>query len=335
MRGAKWGKAVPKMTAATSGIPLAQKPLLRGVSHQIASVVALVASVVLVLRAPSGRPTLAAAVFGLGLVNLFGTSALYHRIDWSPVARQRMRRADHAAIFVLIASGYTPLFLLLPSSSGGHGALAVVWAGAAVGLLKSIAWPHAPKWVMAVLGVGLGWLVIGEVVQRAPLLAWPGLPLIVASGVTYSLGAVVYAVKRPDPFPRVFGYHEVFHALVVLASTLLFVHVGLLLRQDDFAENSFRCQPAVCSGVSVLTTSTFAASAGNVREAGISRAAPEAARGPTSTTTRVPPSSAGRSPGEASCARLASASGCARPATAQRAEVRAGRPVAGSSDCQG
>lgn len=217
------------MSAVTS--QLSGKPLLRGVSHQIAFFVALVASVLLVLRAPAGRASWVAAVFGFGLVTLFGTSALYHRVDWSPVARQRMRRADHSAIFVLIAAGYTPLFGLLPSNAGGHGALAVVWVGAAVGVLKSLAWPGAPKWVTAGLCVGLGWLVVGEVVQRAPLVVWPGMPLIVASGVTYSLGAVVYALKRPDPFPRVFGYHEVFHAMVVLASALLYVHVALLLHQ--------------------------------------------------------------------------------------------------------
>ena len=219
------------MTVTTTLPTAPQKPLLRGVSHQIAFFVALVASVALVLRMSAGRAQAAATVFGVGLVTLFGTSALYHRVDWSPLGRQRMRRADHSAIFVLIAAGYTPLFTVLPSTGGGHGALAVVWAGAAVGVLKSLAWPRAPKWVTAALGVGLGWLVVGEVIDRASRVAAPGMTFLVASGITYSLGAVVYAAKRPDPFPRVFGYHEVFHAMVVLASALLYVHVALLLAQ--------------------------------------------------------------------------------------------------------
>ena len=217
------------MTVTTTLSTAPQKPLLRGVSHQIAFFVALAASVLLVLRAPSGLAQVAASVFGFGLVTLFGTSALYHRVDWSPVGRARMRRADHSAIFVLIASGYTPIFTLLPSSDGGHGALAVVWAGAAIGVLKSLAWPGAPKWITAALCVGLGWVVVGEVIARGALVGATGMTLLVASGLTYSFGAVVYAVKRPDPLPRVFGYHEVFHALVVLASALLFAHVALLL----------------------------------------------------------------------------------------------------------
>lgn len=217
------------MAATITHAPSPQKPLLRGVSHQVAFFVAIVASVLLVVRAPAGRPSIAAAVFGFGLVTLFGTSALYHRVDWSPIARQRMRRADHSAIFVLIAAGYTPLFALVPSTAGGHGALAVVWIGALVGIVKSFAFTKAPKWVTAVLGVGLGWLCVGQVVDRAARIASPGLALLVASGLVYSAGAVVYATKRPDPLPRVFGYHEVFHALVVLASACLFGHVATLM----------------------------------------------------------------------------------------------------------
>jgi hemolysin III len=205
------------------------KPLLRGVSHQGAIVIALLATALLVSGAGSRTGATAALVFGTSLVLLFTVSALYHRIDWSPVARQRMRRLDHAMIFIMIAGGYTPLFALVPSSSGGHGALAAIWIGAGTGVVKSLAWAHAPKWLTALLCVGLGWMVVGQVADRAdavgPLCVW----LLVASGVTYSLGAAVYARKRPDPWPRVFGYHEVFHALVVLASAILFAHVTLVL----------------------------------------------------------------------------------------------------------
>ncbi len=218
------------MEPAAVTIAPAVKPLLRGVSHQVSVVLALLATVVLVARAGSSTSALAATVFGGSAVTLFTVSALYHRIDWSPVGRQRMRRLDHAVIFIMIAGGYTPIFTLVPSPSGGHGALAAIWIGAMVGVVKSIAWPHAPKWLTALLCVGLGWMVVGEVADRAPAVGTTSVALVIAGGLTYSAGALVYAKKRPDPWPRVFGYHEVFHALVVVATALLFVHVGLVMK---------------------------------------------------------------------------------------------------------
>jgi hemolysin III len=206
------------------------KPLLRGVSHQISFFCVLAASAALIVRARPGAPTAAAFVFAATMANLFGTSALYHRVDWSPQARRRVRRLDHAAIFVLIAGGYTPLFGLVPSSAGGHGALAAIWIGALVGVLKSLVWPDAPKWMTALLCVGLGWTVVGQVMERSQVVGGLSVGLLVASGVIYSLGALVYALKRPDPFPRIFGYHEVFHALVVVASVCLFAHAVTVLR---------------------------------------------------------------------------------------------------------
>ncbi|HEY6562788.1 MAG TPA: hemolysin III family protein [Polyangiaceae bacterium] len=205
------------------------KPLLRGVSHRVAFFVALAAGALLVLRAPPGTAKGASLAFALSLVFLFGVSALYHGIDWSPEGRQRMRRLDHAAIFVLIAGGYTPLFSLVPSSEGGHGALAAIWIGSAIGVVKSLLWAHAPKWLTALLCVALGWMVIGQVVDRAAIVGTLSVGLLVASGAIYSLGALVYALKRPDPFPRVFGYHEVFHLLVIIASVCLFAHVVTVL----------------------------------------------------------------------------------------------------------
>lgn len=219
------------VTAASgTGSTTPVKPLLRGVSHQISFFVALVANALLVMRTTTREGSTAALVFGATLCLLFGTSACYHRIDWSPVARQRMRRMDHAAIFMLIAGGYTPLFSLVPSPSGGHGALAAIWIAAGVGVVKSLAWPHAPKWLTAMLCVAIGWMVIFQVIGRTPIVGSTCVGLLVASGSTYSVGAVVYALKRPDPFPRVFGYHEIFHLLVVLASVFLFAHVALVIR---------------------------------------------------------------------------------------------------------
>lgn len=216
----------------TTALPLAAvgKPLLRGVSHQVAAVIAVVAMGVLVAGAETATSAAAASVFGVTVVMLFSISALYHRVDWSPAARQRMRRLDHAAIFTMIAGGYTPLFVLVPGEGGGRGALTAIWVGAAVGVVKSLAWPSAPKWLTALLCVGLGWMVVGQVAERAPLIGSTATALLVASGLTYSAGALVYARKRPDPAPRVFGYHEVFHALVIVASAILYVHVGLVMR---------------------------------------------------------------------------------------------------------
>jgi hemolysin III len=214
--------------AQTQAAPI--KPLLRGVSHQVSFFVAIVATAVLVMRAGTSPASTAALVFGATLVLLFGTSACYHRISWTPAARQRMRRIDHAAIFMLIAGGYTPLFALVPSPSGGHGALAAIWIGAGVGVVKSLAWPHAPKWLTALLCVAIGWMVIFQVMGRTPMVGTTCVGLLVASGITYSVGALVYALKRPDPWPRVFGYHEIFHLLVVVASGFLFAHVSLVIR---------------------------------------------------------------------------------------------------------
>jgi hemolysin III len=208
---------------------VADKPRYRGVSHTWAFFGALVATVPLALVAKTGAASRAAIVFGACLAFLFGVSTLYHRIDWTPVARQRMRRLDHAAIFVLIAGGYTPLFSLFPLN-GSYSALVIIWAGAGLGVLKSIAWPNSPKWVIALLCVALGWAVAGQVVASASVVGWLASGMLVAAGSTYSIGAIVYALKKPDPSPKVFGYHEIFHAIVIVASVFLWTHVYLVLR---------------------------------------------------------------------------------------------------------
>ncbi len=216
--------------------PAPAKPTLRGASHAVAFFAAILATLPLLAGAFGGRSAAgqhASLVFGASLALLFGTSALYHRVDWTPAARKRMRRLDHAAIFILIAGGYTPLFALVAARGGGHGALLAIWLGAGVGVVKSLLWPGAPKWMTAALCVGLGWVVTGQVSARASQVGGVCVALLVVSGVIYSAGALVYALKRPDPAPRVFGYHEVFHALVVLASACLYAHVALVMRATD------------------------------------------------------------------------------------------------------
>jgi hemolysin III len=215
-------------TAAPDPSPPA-KPRLRGVSHQHAFFVALVAGAALVAWARPATARLPALVFGASLALLLGTSALYHRVQWDPVRRQRMRQLDHAAIFILIAGGYTPLFALVPSSRGGHAALWAIWAGAMIGALKAFFWARPPKWTTAIVCVGLGWTGTGQVVDRLPAVGGTAIALLVAAGVIYSVGAGIYALRRPDPVPDVFGYHEVFHALVIVASGCLFAHVVLVI----------------------------------------------------------------------------------------------------------
>lgn len=202
-----------------------QKPLLRGVSHEIAAAFAVAGWVALLRSAPGPRAAAAAAVYGLALTAQFAVSALYHRPRWDTRARLVMRRLDHAAIFLLIAGTYTPFCLLLPDG-GGRGLLVAVWSGAVAGMVLSVAWPLAPKWLMAALTVGLGWIIVPLLPTLHGAIGARGLWLLAGGGVAYTVGAVVYATRRPDPFPRVFGYHEVFHALVILAAVLHYVAVA-------------------------------------------------------------------------------------------------------------
>ena len=198
---------------------VAAKPLLRGVSHEIAAGVALAAWIALALLAPSTRARSAANVYGASVFALFAVSALYHRPTWSPRARLWLRRMDHSAIFLLVAGTYTPFCLVL-GGARGEMLLAGVWGGATLGILQSVLWVRAPKPLVAVIYVLLGWAILPVMPALTARLGPGAVGLLAAGGITYSLGAVVYAARRPDPFPRVFGYHEVFHALVVVAAGL-------------------------------------------------------------------------------------------------------------------
>ena len=202
------------------------KPKLRGVSHAFAFFIALISGAVLVASAHGSTAKLACAVYAASLCMLLGVSALYHLVTWStPAARQRMRRLDHSAIFVLIAGTYTPLaFTLDPEST--FRMLAVAWTGAALGVLKALFWVQGPKWIVAVLAVAVGWLAVFYAVPLFHTIGLASVLWMAAGGVLYSLGALVYAVKRPDPWPTTFGYHEVFHALVIAAAICHFIAVS-------------------------------------------------------------------------------------------------------------
>ena len=198
-------------------------PLLRGVSHVYAFWVALVAGVVLVALAPTAQARVAAVIYGLALCALFAASGLYHRWRWSPRWRPLLRRIDHSTIFVFIAASHVPVAMLVLGGTLQVVVLVTVAIGAAAGIVLTVAWIGAPRVLTAACYLGLGWVAVitlPELVQR--LDAVP-LALIAGGGVLYSLGALVYATRRPDPWPHTFGFHEVFHALVIAAATAHFV----------------------------------------------------------------------------------------------------------------
>ena len=208
----------------------AVKPRLRGVVHEYAFFVALAAGAALLVVAPSGKARLAVGLYVLGLAGLLGTSALYHRVTWRrPNARRWMRRLDHSMIFVLIAGTYTPIALLVLSQPLGSVVLVVIWSGAVGGIVLSLLWPDAPRPVSAAIYISLGWVAIIAMPQLFDRLGALGIALIAAGGLLYSVGAIVYARKRPDPVPTVFGYHEIFHVLVVAAAALHFAVIAFLV----------------------------------------------------------------------------------------------------------
>ena len=211
----------------SSGTLNLRKPRLRGVSHQWAFYVSLAFGAALVVAAPAGQPRLAAAVYAVSVAALFGTSALYHRITWaSQAARRWMRRLDHSMIFFLIAGTYTPFALLVLDGDLATVILVVVWAGALAGIFMKLLWIDAPKALVAILYLALGWVAVAAFPSMLDELGITGTALVVAGGLLYTAGALVYAFQRPNPAPTVFGYHEVFHALVIAAAALQYAAVA-------------------------------------------------------------------------------------------------------------
>jgi len=204
------------------------KPLYRGVSHQYAFFVVLGAVPTLVAFAPSFRASVVAAVYGAGLLAMLGCSTLYHRARVSPRANKWLERMDHSAIFLCIAGSYTPFCLLLRS---GPLLLSVVWAGAAVGVLRGLFWVDAPRPLSVALYLLVGWSIVPFIPELYQVIGLPALLLVFAGGAFYSAGAMVFALKRPDPAPAVFGFHEVFHAFTIVASLCLFIAVVVAVKQ--------------------------------------------------------------------------------------------------------
>jgi hemolysin III len=219
---------VPTESALSAPAGLA-KPLLRGMLHEWAFYVAIPLGVVFGLFAGTATERVAGAVFAGSVVAMFGASALYHRFAWSPSARDWVRRLDHAGIFGMIAGSYTPFGLLVLHGAWRIVVLALVWGGTAAAVLAKVAWVRAPRWLSAVVGVSLGWVGVIVFPQVLAQVGGVATGLLLAGGVCYTLGALVYALRRPDPFPSVFGFHELFHALVIAAAAIQYAVLGFFV----------------------------------------------------------------------------------------------------------
>lgn len=214
----------------TDPAEVGQKPRLRGVLHQWGAVYAFGAGTGLVALAPTAHARIAVAIYAASLALMFTVSAVYHRFQWTQSVRTWLRRADHASIFLLIGGTYTPIATLALDGGTGHDLLIAIWCGVALGVLVSLLWPGAPKFVSAAIALAVGWTIVPYLGAIVRVLSTAELWLIGLGGIAYTIGAVVYAAKRPDPWPGSFGYHEVFHALTLVGAALHLAAVLSLVR---------------------------------------------------------------------------------------------------------
>jgi len=201
------------------------KPKLRGVFHELAFYAAAAVGVILIVTAEPGRARTAGAIFASCVAFCFGASAIYHRPTWRPRARSWLARLDHAGVYLLIAGTYAPFGLIVMSKGWAIPVLAVVWGGALLAIMLKLFWVQAPKWLSAAIGLSLGWVAAAAFSQllKLPMTA---LLLVATGGLLYTAGAIVYARRRPNPYPAVFGYHELFHVLTIAAAACQYVAVA-------------------------------------------------------------------------------------------------------------
>jgi len=204
------------------------KPLLRGVFHEAGFYAAVVLSVPLALSAENGKALAAAIVFSSCLALCFGASALYHRPTWTPRMRARLARLDHAGIYLLIAGTYTPFGFLVLSKGWAIPVLTIVYAGAGAAIVMKLCWVRVPKAVSAAIGIALGWVGVVAFTQLAKV-GLGGLTLVIAGGLLYTAGALVYAFRRPNPKPNVLGYHELFHLCTLGAAACQYVAIAFFV----------------------------------------------------------------------------------------------------------
>lgn len=210
-------------------VPQAPRPRLRGALHAVAFPLAVVAGGLLVALAPTAPAKASAAVYAVTSALLFGVSAAYHRAPCSARVRDILHRCDHANIYLIIAGTYTPFAVLALHGSVRAAVLAAIWGGAAAGVVFRVAWLGAPRWLYTSLYIGLGWVAVFVMPQLARGAGVAALVLVLAGGLLYSAGGVVYALRRPDPLPRWFGFHEVFHACTVAAYLAQYAAVSLVV----------------------------------------------------------------------------------------------------------
>ena len=208
---------------------LAPRPLLRGFLHLGAFATAVAGIVVMLLLAHTARGYVGAAVFGASLILVYGTSASYHCIPWDERMTGLMRRVDHAMIFVLIVGTYTPFCLMALGNAWGIGLLSATAGIAGAGALMRLVWLNTPRWLAVLPYLAAGWIALVAAPQILQRLDAAPLGLLLLGGVAYSVGAVVYARKRPDPWPSVLGYHEVFHSFAIMGSTFHYLAVAVYL----------------------------------------------------------------------------------------------------------
>lgn len=222
------GHPVPSPGPPPQGEPL--PPRLRGWIHLVCFFASLPAGALVIAGAGSGRARLAGVVYAIGMTAMFGVSAAYHRGQWSPVARRRMRRTDHGTIFVMIAGSYTPLCLLAIGGATGTAVLSAVWVGAGLGFLFAMT-GIAEKAVFGLLCyIGLGWGAVLALPELSRSLSGNEIGLLLLGGIVYTAGGVVLGTRRPNPSPRWFGYHEVWHAMVVVACACHYLTILSVVR---------------------------------------------------------------------------------------------------------
>lgn len=203
------------------------KPRLRGWVHLGTFPLALISGIVLVVLAPQGRATVATAIFAVTASLLFGISALYHRGNWSPRTAALLKRFDHSNIFLIIAGTYTPFTVLLLPEGPAQILLWLVWGGALAGIAFRVLWVGAPRWLYVPVYLAMGWAAVFFLPEFLEHGGVAVLSLVVVGGLLYTLGGIVYGIKRPNPSPRFFGFHEIFHVLTVAAFLAHYIGISI------------------------------------------------------------------------------------------------------------
>lgn len=231
MKGRVLVSTVKSPEEASASILDTLKPKWRGWIHAVTFPLSLAAGIVLIVLAPTNAARAGALIFAISSWLLFGTSAVYHRGNWSAKVHAVLRRLDHSNIFLIIAGSYTPLALLLLPHRQTVILLSIVWGGAIGGLLLRIFWLSAPRWLYVPIYIGLGWVAVAFLPQfwssGGPAVVW----LIISGGLAYTVGAVIYGLKKPNPSPQWFGFHEIFHSLTVVGWTCHFIAVMMATLQ--------------------------------------------------------------------------------------------------------